>query len=162
MTHCRVSPEPSVRGRTRNKQRERHDRPKRSACDASVSRPLHRPMRRRETAAAYNLHDNVRQTDSQLGCSTKLGRLGRRDNHTIKKYRRDVASFVVGFRPFPGSYSDMRMDSRFLLVAEKLAVPRHDDLHGPSDILVELRWVELLETQRLHYFKDVPEENTYK
>ncbi|GBP85733.1 hypothetical protein EVAR_62532_1 [Eumeta japonica] len=35
---------------------ERRDRPKRAACDASISLPLHRPMRpsRRETAAAHN------------------------------------------------------------------------------------------------------------
>ncbi|GBP42376.1 hypothetical protein EVAR_30009_1 [Eumeta japonica] len=38
---------------------EKHDRRKRSACAASISLPLHRPMRpsRREIVAAHNLHD---------------------------------------------------------------------------------------------------------
>ncbi|GBP94085.1 hypothetical protein EVAR_103252_1 [Eumeta japonica] len=37
MTHCHVPPEPSVRARARNKQAEKHDRSKRSVCDASIS-----------------------------------------------------------------------------------------------------------------------------
>ncbi|GBP48426.1 hypothetical protein EVAR_32827_1 [Eumeta japonica] len=37
MTHCHVLPEPSARARARNERIERHDWPKRSACDASIS-----------------------------------------------------------------------------------------------------------------------------
>ncbi|GBP51376.1 hypothetical protein EVAR_38770_1 [Eumeta japonica] len=52
-----VPPEPNVQARA-EQAIERHDRPKRSAYDASISLPFHRPMHpsRRETAAAHNLH----------------------------------------------------------------------------------------------------------